>query len=225
MTVDVLIPWRAGCPQREAALAWVVSTYRAGHPDWTIRLGVCPTGPWRKAAAVTDALSRSTAPVVVVADADVWCDSTAAAVEAVQAGAPWATPHRLVRRLDQNATGRVLAGERINDTTWPLAQRPYEGIVGGGIVVMSADLARSVPLDPRFEGWGQEDRSWGVALTRLAGPAARLDGDLWHLWHPPAERVNRVKGSESSWRLADRYRRARTQQAMRALIDEVQVAS
>jgi hypothetical protein len=224
--VDVLIPWRAGCPHREAALAWALSQYATIHPDWTVIVGECPPGAWVKAVAVDDALSRSTAGVVVVADADVWCGGLAPAVTTLDNGASWVIPHNLLHRLDQTATAAVLAGARPGSFRGRHdmhAQRPYQGYAGGGVTVLRADTLRSVPLDPRFAGWGQEDRSHARALTLLTGTPVRLGADLWHLWHPPQQRVSRSKGSQESWALAERYRRARTPEAMRSLLDEGRV--
>jgi hypothetical protein len=84
-------------------------------------------------------VERSSADVIVLADADVWTDGIPAAVKAVEDGAAWAVPHQLVRRLDENG------GE---------AERPYVGIEGGGVVVAPREVILSCPLDVRFVGWG-----------------------------------------------------------------------
>jgi len=43
-------------------------------------------------------------------------------------------------------------------------QRPYPGYPGGGITVLPRSTYTEVPLDLRYEGWGQEDESWAHAL-------------------------------------------------------------
>jgi len=212
----VVIPWRAGCPHRLAALGWV--TARHEHAGRTVRLGeVCGAG-WCKARA-TDA-AMPTSGIVVIADADVWCDGLDEAIAAVRSGAPWAIPHGNVRRLAQDATGQVLAGTAPS-RSMPLAQRAYRGHAGGGIVVTTADVWQDCPLDPRFIGWGHEDDSWAAALKVLAGEPWRGTADLWHLWHPPQERRSRTTGRRESVALARRYRTARHDiAAMRSLADE-----
>lgn len=177
-------------------------------------------GPWNKAAAVMRAARASDADIVIVADADVWTTAIAAAVDAVLVGAPWAVPHARVHRLTEAATAAVRAGQHhINLET---VEPPYRGVAGGGIVVLPRDTLLEVPLDVRFEGWGQEDVSWAIALHTLAGRAWRGSADLIHLWHPPQPRVSRRTGSLAGSRLARRYAAARgNPDQMRALLAEV----
>lgn len=168
-------------------------------------------------------IEASEAEVVVVADADVWCDGLERAVYAVASGvAVWSMPHLKVNRLSEEATAAVLAGEPWQEQK-SFAQRPYEGVWGGGIVVAAREVFLETPLDPRFEKWGQEDTSWAMALACMHGPGWRGDADLWHLWHPPQERLNRMKGSSEGWDLYLRYRKARhNAEAMRELLEEAQ---
>lgn len=152
VAVSVLIPWAGDCPHRRAARSWVVNRYRSTQPEWNVVLGEC-RGPWVKAHAVADALSRTDADVLVVADADAWSDGTPAAVEAVMAGHPWAMPHARVVRLTQTATREVLAG-REPDPAYKVEERPYRGVMGGGITVVPREVISHIPLDARFVGWG-----------------------------------------------------------------------
>lgn len=198
--MDVVIPWRAGCPHRRAALGWVTARHedvgRTVHVGWM-------SGDWCKARAVQNGMPRSG--VVVVSDADVWCDGLDQAIQAVEDGAPWAVPHTSVKRLDEASTAAVLDGGPLGGT---LDQKRYLGKAGGGIVVTTVDVWRSIPMDPRFVGWGQEDLSWAVALERLAGPMWRGDADLWHLWHPPQDRASRHHGTAGGVQLYRRYCKA-----------------
>jgi hypothetical protein len=221
MTVSVLIPFASDDPWRRRARAHVTDWYEAQGFD--VVEGTCP-GSWRKAVAVGDAARRASGEILVVADADCLCDGVAPAVAAVEADAPWAIPHTLVHRLDEPATEAVYAGVSPAATTGR-AQRPYRGFAGGGIVVLPRDTWDRIPIDPRFEGWGQEDEAWAMALTCLAGRPARLAGDLHHLWHPPPERLSRHLGSATSRKLLGRYIQAdRHQAAMRSLLDETRPA-
>lgn len=109
--------------------------------------------PWCKAAAVNPAVDAADAEIVVVADADVWCEGIERAVYAIAAGqADWGMPHTRVHRLDANGTAAVLAGEPWQGQ--PLDQRPYQGVWGGGVVVGVREVMLSVPLDAAFVGWG-----------------------------------------------------------------------
>lgn len=214
MTVEVLIPFRGGCRWRERALDFVRCRYR-----WPVTIASAPAGPWCKANALMPAVAASCADVLVVADADVFTDGLTDAVDAVHSGAAWAVPHRMVHRLNQTGTRAVLAG-----ADWqiqPLAQPPYLGFEGGGIVVIRRDVALDVPM-PVFEGWGGEDESWAMALYTLAGVPWRGVADLVHLWHPPQRRMSRRWGSTEGRALVLRFQAARGNPAvMRELLEEV----
>lgn len=218
--VSVLVPARL---DRERRDLWEFLRPRWEKLGYEIVEGSC-VGPWCKAKAVADALSRASGRILVIADADVWCDGVPQAVARVKAGAGWAIPHYLVRRLTLPATMTVLAtGDwPTRRVTTTYAQRPYPGRPGGGIVVLSRESYGKVPMDPRFVGWGQEDESWALALGTMLGRSWRGTADLWHMWHNPAPRQSRVFGSSESQQLHRRYVTASRQpKRMAALLAEM----
>lgn len=211
--VEVIIPFAGDCPHR----VWALKRVRGRYP-WPVTLAVGGS-PWSKGAAVMPAVSNSSADVVVLADADVWTDGVHAAVAEVEAGAAWAIPHRGVFRLTEQATRELVLAEPWEHLA--TTERPYLGVAGGGIVVLPRSLLLQVPLDPRFVGWGGEDESLGIALRTLLGPPWRGKAPLVHLWHPPAPRLSRSRGSRESWALRKRYVKAQNNPgAMRALLEE-----
>lgn len=219
--VSVVVPFNPGTDDRDRNWAYMRDRWECEHPDWRIIEGRCVEEGWSKGAAVADAVSRTDSQILVVADADLWCDKVTDAVDAVAGGAPWAMPQKLVHRLNPRATVAVLKGGPFVSKPQTWMQKPYACVEGGGLVVLRRDTYLDVPIDPRFVGWGGEDISWGWALRTLTGPPARFDGDLWHLWHEPQARRNRRRGSEASEALAGRYRRALgDRDVMRALLDE-----
>lgn len=240
MTVWVVIPWRAGCPYREAAFDYVTRWWSRTYPDWPVVVGPWPEewGPWRKGCAVRDAgVHPGPDDVVVVSDADVIPVGVGEAVESVGSGgwgrpvARWAMPFRMVHRLSRAGSELVTSG-RLGLPDGPVPKMPgvieesYVGSAGGGTVVLRGDVFNAVPIDPRFAGYGQEDLSWSLALHRLAGAPTMRSAPLWHLWHPPQERmrrgatVSRGVGSEAGLRLWHRYRQATTPAVMRVLLAE-----
>lgn len=221
--VSVLVPWRDSGPDRATAWAYVRALWTARHPDWQIVTGDATTDAWSKGAALADALARAEGRILVVADADVWCDGTTEAVQAVSDGAAWAVPHYRVCRLTSLASADVYeTGEWPRGrSTLTYAQRPYSGRLGGGIVVLPREHYERAPIDPRFVGWGQEDDAWALALTRVYGKAWRGTEDLWHLWHAPPPRQSRAVGSGDSWRLYKRYACARDRIRMIDLLSEM----
>lgn len=221
MTLEVIVPWRAGCPHREAAWRWVRARWSL--LGWPLTIAEAPPGPWCKAAAVMPAVEASTAELIVMADADVWCDAIVDAVTKIAAGAPWAIPHERVRRLTADATQRLYAGQ-------PPTPRDLDehhlGVPGGGLFVVPRSTFLDIPLDPRFTGWGGEDSAVGWALETLAGRPWRGRTPLLHLWHPPQPRLNRDVGSDAERQLRRRYRLARGHPAaMRQLIEEGRTCS
>lgn len=226
-SVSVVVPWRADGGHRDRAWTWVQARWTELHPTWQIVVGEPPDGPWCKAAAVADALTKADGSILVVADADVWCDATRAAVEAVHRSVQWAIPHGKVYRLTEDATNGVLAGEARPAPAAGLDRTPYVGVEGGGLVVLHRDTYRQTPLDRRFVGWGQEDESWGLALRTVVGPPWRGVAPLWHLWHPPQPRLNQHVGSQPGRALHVRYQCAARDgvDAMRALLAETAPAS
>lgn len=263
MSVSVLVPYRGddGGP-RDKAWAYVREWWGRHQPGWQVVEGACPPGPWVKARAVADALSRSDGDIILVADSDCVSVGVGRAVAEVEAGeARWAIPHRRVYRLTAAATARVLAGgpipapERGRPKVRNAAGRVREwqassfdgihtGAPGGGLVVLPRTLYEEVPLDPRFVQWGQDDLSFGDALTVIVGPPRRPgkrdpDTPCFHLWHdpPPRIRASEVQGGEMPWGRMDRAHgnpanmvlRARYRaavragpEAMRALLAEIQ---
>lgn len=206
-----------GCIHRSRALGYVTS--RLTFP-FTVAHG---STPWSKGGAVMPAVARSTADIVVVADADVLCDGLPEAIRAVEMGAAWSKPHRDVYRLSEEGTEAVYNGEDWREQT--LDREVYRGIAGGGYVIARRETLMEIPLDPRFSGWGQEDESWALALITIAGPPYIGDADLIHLWHPPQERLSRRKGSHENWALMRRYAAARRDpELMRSILKEIDVS-
>lgn len=221
MSVAVIVPWHPTAA-RERVFEFVHERLALLH-DWPV-IEAC-WEPWSKPRAVNFAAERTDADVLVVCDADCLVSPLAlnAAVSAVQEGAAWAVPHRLVYRLTYDVTAGVLQGP---PSVHPgvLAPRevqraPYEGLPGGGLFVVSRKAWETVGgFDPRFEGWGSEDASLGYALDTLAGLHVRGQVALWHLYHPQQDKTTAM---DESQRLEARYLAANGDpEAMRALVAE-----
>lgn len=218
--VTVVVPRTAGDPARDAAWEFVRARYEERHPEWEIVEALGDSRQWSKGAALAPALEHLDG-LVLIADADVWCNELEKAVEAVELGRAWAVPHWRVRRLTAEATAAVIDGAVVLERAGPLEERPYVGCPAGGLVVMPAETARAIPLDPRFVGWGGEDRSWGWALRCLLGGSWRGKVPLWHLWHAPQARETRNRGNAANEALRRRYDLARAdREAMRRLLEE-----
>lgn len=222
--VAVVIPFRGGCPHRQRDLQLVVRWWGEQYPTWQLIVATDDTGPWRKAVAVAHGVQETAADVLVVADADLVPYGVGEAVAAVGRGAPWACPFHAVARLTESSTSALTAAPAEADLSSLVTQVVYRGYPGGGCVVLPAETWRRVPLDPRFAGWGHEDLSWSLALSALAGSPWRGRHSAAHLWHPPAPRESRARGSADSYALWGRYRAAASRPLMAGLVAEARDA-
>lgn len=215
--IAVLTPYRAGDTHRDRTWAWLRARWATTY-GWPVITGDAP-GDFNRAPAIRAASAQTAAELLVIADADVWCDDLDDALDACRAGAPWAVPHHSVHRLDEATTARIVAGGPRDPIGYD--QKPYRGNAAGGLVVMPVETLRIAPPDARFAGWGQEDDAWSLALSTLVGAPWRGEAALWHLWHPhPARRTRRV-GNVAGEKLLRRYRKANgNRQKMLALIVE-----
>jgi hypothetical protein len=68
-------------------------------------------------------------------------------------------------------------------------------------VVRRDSFRRIKGYDPRFRGWGFEDVAFHDIATTVLGPTTRIDGDLWHLWHP-VDKTNDQKNPQYQANLA-----------------------
>lgn len=210
--MTVIIPSAAWDDEaRVAARRWVTGWWLARGCD--VVTPQLAERPWRKGAAVNDAIRAATGDVVVVADADSFVAERAVErmIRKVLAGA-WVAPFTSVRRLDKAATAEVLALSPATVDRPPvrtLAQKPHAVLPGGGIIAAHRDVWAEVGgFDPRFADWGGEDYSLGCAMRTVTGQACTtITGDLWHLWHRPQNNVRQESRETSA--LAFRYRRAK----------------
>lgn len=221
-SVEVIIPWfpLISDSERERNFQWVRQRYLDS--GLAVRPAASTSKRFCKADAVIPALEASEASVVVVADADVWCDHLPEAIAAVRWDCElWAIPHYMVHRLDHESTLRYM--EDVNSESLELARKPYIGYQGGGITVLPRETALDIPLDKRFIGWGGEDEAWGYALHVLLGPPWRRNQDsiLYHLYHRPQSKLSNRVGSHENESLRQEYFRAiRDESKMRKVVED-----
>jgi hypothetical protein len=235
MTVSVLVPYRPVDDQRERVFRWVLERWGATRDLFTEQLDIVvghlsPEGPWRKGLAYHEALGRATGDICIFTDADTWIPSLPAAVNLLISGeVPWVRGCDEVKRLSQEATEAVLTEDVAPAKAYSMhgGHEPTyaHDAAGAGTVVWRKD-AETIPIDPRFAGWGHEDSAWAKALATLLGPGATLDDSpCYHLWHEPQDRQSRRRGSDESWRLWRRYVKAeKDEDAMQALVEEALAA-
>lgn len=222
MTVAIVVPVHG--EDRLPGAAWIIGRLTTLHPSWP--LTVADGEPWTKARAVNAAVPDD-AEILVICDADVAVppEQLLWAVRRVRDdGEAWAVPFGRVYRLSLERTTEVIALPLATpithlDAKACVAHRPpYDGVPGGGVLVVSREAWGIVGgFDDRFT-WGQEDVPLACALDTLAGDHVQHDGPLWHLFHP-ARRTRREMYHDMA--LEARYLHANGKpEAMRHLIAE-----
>ena len=173
MTAAVVVPWR---PTIDRLPVW--HFLERLWTDW--RVTTCDHGgEWIKGEAVALGVRATFEDVLIIADADVWCDGTKRAVDAVESGAAWAVPHHRILRLSQASTAQVLAGEPMHPLL-ELERPPHRAVSGGGLVVMRRDVFEACPMPLMAR---REDEAWQTQLVPRFGRPWRGTADLYHLWH------------------------------------------
>lgn len=212
-SIAALMPSGITDEWRGRALGYVEQWYDRHFPDVELISGACaPNSEWSKGEAIAAAFERTSAEVLVLADADSFMLDPAdlrTAIDLVRlAGHPYAVPHSKVYRLRSDETTRITDAPELAPRLGYTVRPVYEGPIGGGITVVARSAFKLVGgIDRRFLGWGGEDVAFGWALQTLAGEGQRLAGRLVHLWHPhPAPNL---RGSPASEELVARYRAAR----------------
>lgn len=96
---------------------------------------------------------------------------------AVAAGHHYTFAFDTVSTLDERQTVEV---HRHGPRSFKRSKLPF-----GGINVVTRTMWEDVGgFDPRFFGWGHEDRAFVHAVEVLHGPRRRVPGHMLNLWHP-----------------------------------------
>ena len=198
MRTVILVPRRADHGHRDRVWAACRRRWERLHPTWPIFEGHHDEGPFNRSAAINRAASEAGDwDIAVIIDSDVFLPpaNVEAAVEtATRTGrVTWA--HRRWRGLSRLATDRLLersvslleadlappdaAMERTTPISWSccvaITREAWETIGG---------------FDERFRGWGWEDMAFQALACGLVGHE-RIEGDVYHLWHPRSPGLGR----------------------------------
>jgi hypothetical protein len=213
MKVVVLVPRRADGGHRDRLWAFARARWLADHPDWPIFEGHHEDGPFSRSAAINAAaLDAGDFDVAVILDSDVVVDPDAVVDAVVKAGATGRLiiTHRERVDLSRRGTERVLAGYAGPWRRKPIFERVWPESDSSCVAVPRSLWDEVGGFDERFVGWGYEDTAFVIACERAAGPAVKLDGEVFHLWHP---------------RAADGARDSPTRAANLALLEQIRAAT
>jgi len=195
MRAVLLAPRRVDKGHRDVLWAWCKARWEARMPDVRVYEGHHDDGPFNRSAAVNEAARLADRDgswdVGVVIDADVFLPiSHVRQAIAGAAGGVVTWAHRRWRGIAEEDTKRLIRDpDDFGDE--PGSQRDMDLIVDKTTPV-SWSCCVAVPrttfddmggFDERFRGWGFEDGAWS-ALVRGLYRWDRIEGDVYHWWHP-----------------------------------------
>lgn len=224
--LSVLIPYQPDGGPRDEALSFVLRFYKHILPSADICIGeIGADEPFSRSRAINRAASRASGSIFIIADGDIVYDPqlVADSVRWIEQGR-WVIPFSRINRLTQRISRLVIEGEAI----WPLETEPDTRdehaafFVGGLNIVGRGAFERIGGYDERFIGWGGEDEAFAYTMDTLVGEHIRLDGLMYHFWHPFVGPQGNPH-YEHNYRLFERYRAARgNKESMNDLIREKQ---
>lgn len=232
-SLSVLVAWRDTDGSRSAAWDLIRERFAQQMPEAELVVGTDDGDePFHKTLALNRAAAAAQGDVFYVTDADTWVDPEAvwrAVGEVASDMKSWYRPWNIKVKMNEAATDHVLA----QGASWDgsVDHRPFgrpehrNGFRHCPPLVLHRTAWETVGgMDERFRGWGQEDLAFSLAMTRLVGQQKTIVGNAWHLWHPRRGRSGSDlwSGQDSqadNIALAQEYRRARTPEAMRQLIE------
>lgn len=207
--VSILIPFRSDNGPREAAFRWVLKFYEKVLPNAEICIEGCDTHLFSKSKAVNNAAKKATGDIFVIADADMIYDPKCITLSIpLLKNNAWVIPYTQVIDISQKSTQNLLAVEPV----WPInmkleSTKRTPRTIGGLNVVPRRNFEAIGGWDESFIGWGGADDAFCFAMDTLCGKYARLEMDLFHLWHEPLK----AKGNpnyNSNFALMKRYHQA-----------------
>lgn len=225
MNVVILVPRRAGVPERDRLWEFCRPQWEQAHPDWRIVEGHHDVGPFNRSAAVNRAaIEAGRWDVAVIIDADVLADPDAATHAATIAAATGrlVVSHNERIMLNKAGTSKILGGYRGPWRKPAFVDTVFTDSVSCCIAIPRALWDEIGGFDEHFVGWGFEDTAFQVAAETFGGPLIRLVSGLYHLHHTLAPETDRSSPlCRANMQRRDAYLAAAgDRDAIRALLDE-----
>ena len=236
MTEVILVPRRDDNGPRDALWAWCKAWWEREQSHMPIVEGYHTDGLFNRSAAVNRAARLAGDwDVAVIIDSDVICDPNRVkeAVGIARESGSMVLPHSVRYDLSPRASLEVRAGDPnalfAATPRWRRAHVAHVYAAENGhpsvssVVVVPRRLWDEVGgFDEAFRGWGYEDTAFAAACETFGG-IVRMEGEVWHLYHPTAREGKR--GTETWMRNSARGQRYRAAigdpAAIRALRAEV----
>lgn len=181
----IVVPWRAGDPDRERAWEWCRAYWsQFGWP--VIEVEHPGPEPFNRSWCINEGARRAgDFDVLVIVDADAFCEDPAqvlAGVESCRQTGKLTIPHSIGADLSAASTQNLIEGRK----GWDAQPTQRRDPCTSRVWMMRHDLFSQIGgFDTRFKGWGHEDIAAWSAAAILRG-VDQLPGTTWHLWHTPS---------------------------------------
>jgi hypothetical protein len=174
--------------------------------------------PFSKSVAVNHAASKAKGDIFVIYDADAYLPGRVLmhCAERIRFARDhgirrWFVPYRVLYRLTEAASDRVLASDPRDPERFPSPPDPadVEDTAGSGHGHLFGAMVMVMPreafffiggMDEHFRGWGGEDVSFLRALDTLWAKHRNAPGQILHLWHEKIHIGERVPGNQYATR-------------------------
>ena len=193
MKVSILVPYSDfGDGDRARNWDFIRRRFQALHPEWEICVGTSGQ-PFNRGQAINEAASKATGDVFFISDADCFVypeQATEAVRMAAEAPGAVVAATRWVA-LERSFTWEVRTGHPdVRFASEPPAWCDVVGTVSGCLAVSRESFEAVGGFPKEFAGWGGEDNAFWYKLETFVAQGRRLEGDMWHLWHPTARDEN-----------------------------------
>lgn len=195
MDLSVLVPWRAGDPDREKAWTYLQAYWLAISSDLIMDIEVVEghdsgVGPFNCAQAINDAFRKSTGRYVAIFGADCLPDLRSLEItwHRLTAGqAPWVPMYNRVDYWDKAGTSAIIDEAYFPDEV--SICKPMSVPFQTAYLAMPREhYIEAGGHDERFVGWGAEDSAFRRSLYLLYGDQESVDLPMRCLHHAGGHR-------------------------------------
>ncbi|MFI8686184.1 galactosyltransferase-related protein [Rossellomorea sp. NPDC077527] len=186
---SIIIPFHSKDPYRQKALSVVMNYYKTFFPKSKIIVASEGNVPYSKSAAINKAVKQAKTELIAIIDADILCPKETMVSGLKLLGIyPLILPYNKVIDLSQHLSQLIYEKPHISLIHSKLHGKDRLGKkaipVGGINLIKKSCFLKIKGFDERFIGWGGEDDSFVAASDTICGSHKRLNGCIYHLWHP-----------------------------------------
>lgn len=193
--LSILVPWRAGDPDREKAWSYIQGYWQGIQDDFSFKIEVIQgeesgKGPFNCAQAINSAFNVAAGKFVAIYGAD--CLPSHESLERTwfelyHKGRPWVPMYSTVEYYNKEVSHDIYNGaDPVCCDTDPSLRVPFQT----AFLAMPKSVYKATGgHDERFVGWGAEDSAFRRTLAVMFGDQMSIDLPMHCLWHATGHRV------------------------------------